>query len=220
MKLFLFALFLLAATSEMCAAVRPAEKAPEKGSWPFYSREKKSKIAPEPALTEEAVTDQSRNINSQKRNAIVPEKVKKSASLDSTDSTASLDSETSGESENEKRIRTNEIRRYFEGITDEILESHYLPKVQKHKSLPWLIPQAEKEITEQYNRCSRGSVRNRLITCTGDCISNAFELFSSLGREAELENLCIRRCTNSGKLFIAEKAEQIENYNSKRPIRR
>jgi len=213
MKLFLFALFLLAATSEMCAAVRPAEKAPEKGSWPFYSREKKSKIAPEPALTEEAVTDQSRNINSQRRNAIAPEPVKKTPSLDSTDS------ETSGESNSEKQRRTREIRRYFEGITDEILESRYIPKVQKRKSLPWIIPQAERDITEQYNRCSRGSVRNRLITCTGDCISAAFELFSSLGREAELEELCIRRCTNSGKLFIAEKAEQIENYNSQQQRR-
>jgi hypothetical protein len=76
-KLFLIALFLLAATSEMCAAVRHELNSPEKGSWPFYSREKKSKIVPAPALTEEAVTNQSRNRNSQRRNAIVPEPVKK-----------------------------------------------------------------------------------------------------------------------------------------------
>ncbi len=212
-KLFLIALFLLAATSEMCAAVRHELNSPEKGSWPFYSREKKSKIVPAPALTEEAVTNQSRNRNSQRRNAIVPEPVKKTPSLDSTDS------ETSSESNSEKQRRTREIRRYFEGITDEILGSREVPKVQKRKSLPWLIPQEERNTTEQYNRCSRGSVRNRLITCTGDCISAAFELFSSLGREAELEELCIRRCTNSGKLFIAEKAEQIENYNSQQQRR-
>lgn len=212
-KLFLLAAIFITAIGEATAAVRPEESTLKKGSWAFYSREKKSKIAPQPAVTERAITEQNRNIISQRSNAIAPEPVKKAASQ------ASTDSETSSESNSEKQRRTREIRRYFEGITDEILGSREVPKVQKRKSLPWLIPQEERNTTEQYNRCSRGSVRNRLITCTGDCISAAFELFSSLGREAELEELCIRRCTNSGKLFIAEKAEQIENYNSQQQRR-
>ena len=159
-KLFLLAAIFITAIGEATAAVRPAESTLEKGSWAFYSREKKSKIAPQPAVTERAITEQNRNIISQRSNSIAPEPLKKAASQ------ASTDSETGSKSDNEKCIRTNEIIRYFSDIADEILESSCVPKVKKRKSLPWLVSAEERSMTEQYYECSRNKTTNRLMRCT------------------------------------------------------
>ena len=214
-KLFLFALFLIAATSEMYAAVRPAEstaeKTPKKGSWPFYLREKKSRIVPQPnANMEESKSSDSIKYGS----SVSPEPVKK------TPSQASTDSDISEESDIEKRRRTNEIIRYFQNIAHEILKSHKIPEVNKGAYMPWLrAGLEEKNMREQYYECSRSKITNRLMRCTRECIENAYDLFSSLGRNSELEDLCIRRCTNSEKLFLVEKAEQIKSYNDRQQRR-
>jgi hypothetical protein len=192
-EILLFSFVLMAATNEACAANGTA--------WSLGS--KKSKIAPQPTAAE--------GIRS--GNAVAPEPLKKTPSLDSTDS------ETSSESEAEKRIRINENWRFFEGLTQEIVDSHYVPMVAKSKSLPWIAPQERIRANEQYNQCSRDSITNRLINCTSECITNAFELFSGLGKERELQNLCVMRCVNSGKQFLIEKAEQIERYNDKQQRR-
>ena len=222
MKLFLFALFLIAATSEMYAAVRPAEsteertaeRTPEKGSWAFYSREKKSKVAPQPMPVKSASKEESERSDSIKhRSSVSQDPAKK------TPSQASTDSHISEESNSEKRGRTNEIIRYFQNIAHEILKSHKIPEVEKRKSLPWLIPAEERSTIEQYDECSRSKITNRLMRCTRECIENAYDLFSSLGRNSELEDLCIRRCTNSEKLFLVEKAKQIKSYNNRQQRR-
>ncbi len=206
-RILLFALVLMAATNEACAAYGTA--------WSLGS--KKSKIAPQPTPLAEATMKESESAKTasiRSGSSVSPESVKKSPSLDSTDS------ETSSESDAEKRIRINEIIRYFEGIADKIFESHYIPKVKKSTSMPWTRSRQEERImTEQYNQCSRGYVRNRLMTCTNHCIENGHELLSGQGKEEELHNECIRICTNSGKLFLAEKAEQIESYNDKQQRR-
>lgn len=207
-RIFLFALVLIAATNETCTAAGTSLS-----SLGF----KKSKVSPQSAAVEQTIAEESKNAKSERirsGSTVAPEPVKKAPSPVDTDS------DSSGESKSKKRIHTNEIRRYFESITDEIIESHYVPKVKKRPSLPWLRPyQEERNMTEQYNQCSRGNVTNRLMTCTSGCIENAYDLFSSQDREEELAELCVKRCTNSGKLFIAEKAERIENYNSQQQRR-
>ncbi len=221
-KLFLFAVFLIAATSEMYAAVRPAESTPEKGSWPSYwpfnSREKKSRIAPNPSANMEK-SKWSDSIKS--GSSVSPEPVKK------TRSQVSPDSNISEESDNEKRMRTQETIRYFQGIADEILYIREdgklftrVPEVKKSASLPWLrAGLEEKNMREQYYKCSKIWTTNRLMRCAKECIENAHELFSSQDRKDELQELCVKRCTRVEKQFIAKTAEQIESYNNKQPRR-